>query len=113
VKTSVAEVTVGGASRTVTFDEKAGRFELDIPPAGTAEMEVRRSGTTLSILRTEVPQTMRGEGVGETLARAALEHARTRGWILRPYCPFVAGFVAHHPADAAMADPSCSPARDA
>jgi predicted GNAT family acetyltransferase len=106
-------VAIGGASRTVTFDEEAGRFEVDIPSAGSAVMNVRLRGTTLSILHTDVPRTMRGQGVGETLARAALEHARTRGWTIRPYCPFVAGFIARRQEYASMVDPSFVPAGDA
>jgi predicted GNAT family acetyltransferase len=30
------------------------------------------------------------------LARAALDDARTRGLVVMPFCPFVAGFIERH-----------------
>ena len=86
-------------------------FELDLGPLGVADMNARLAGDTLSILHTEVPVAMRGQGVGEGLAAAALDYARERGWAVRPYCPFVTGFIDRRPAYAGLVDPSFSRAR--
>ena len=106
VKRLVAEAEVGGVSRAVTIDEETRRIEIDIPSAGTAVMEFRLAGTRLSMLHTEVPETLRGQGIGDTLAAAALSHARSRGWTVKPYCPFVSGYIDRHPDYAGLVDPS-------
>ena len=106
VKTQVAEVEVGGVARAVTIDEEARRIEIDIPSAGTAVMEFRLAGTRLSMLHTEVPEALRGQGIGDALAAAALSHARSRGWTVKPYCPFLSGYIDRHPEYGGLVDPS-------
>lgn len=45
----------------------------------------------------EVDDAFEGRGIGSTLAREALEGARSSGLQVRPDCPFVADYVAAHP----------------
>jgi uncharacterized protein len=46
---------------------------------------------------TEVPQAMRGRGVGERLVVAALDDVRQRGEVVQPDCPFVRRYIEEHP----------------
>ncbi|MGV0879246.1 GNAT family N-acetyltransferase [Martelella sp. FLE1502] len=54
-----------------------------------AEMTYSRSSDRLIIIdHTGVPDALRGKGVGETLARHAVDEARKGGWKIIPLCPF-------------------------
>jgi uncharacterized protein len=50
----------------------------------------------IAFLHTEVYESFEGLGLGSRLARAALEDARTRGLVVVPFCPFIAGFIQRH-----------------
>ena len=50
----------------------------------------------IAFLHTEVYDSYEGMGLGSRLARAALEDARTRGLVVMPFCPFIAGFIQRH-----------------
>jgi hypothetical protein len=47
--------------------------------------------------RTEVPEGLRGQGVGERLVEDALRWARDYHYHVIPSCPFVKGYVEQHP----------------
>ena len=44
---------------------------------------------TLDLVSTFVPPELRGRGMGESLVKAALDHARERGYDVIPTCWFV------------------------
>jgi predicted GNAT family acetyltransferase len=50
----------------------------------------------MAFLHTEVYESYEGLGLGGRLARAALDDARTKGLVVMPFCPFVAGFIERH-----------------
>jgi predicted GNAT family acetyltransferase len=60
-------------------------------------MEYLLAGPTLTLIHTEVPPEMRGQGVAGKLAQAALEFARREGLRVQPLCPFAADYVRKHP----------------
>ncbi len=51
----------------------------------------------IDFTHTFVDDALRGQGVGEALAREALAFARQQGLRVRTSCRFVAGFVQRHP----------------
>lgn len=54
-----------------------------------AEMTYSRSSETLIIIdHTGVPDALRGNGAGQTLAEHAVAEARKGGWKIIPLCPF-------------------------
>lgn len=80
----------------VVNNESASRFEVDLDgQVGVADY--RRSGDRIEFTHTEVPPSLRGRGVGEALAREALEHARREGLEVVPTCRFIAGYIDRHP----------------
>jgi len=51
---------------------------------------------SITFLHTEVPPELKGHGVGNGLARAALEFARREKLEVIPRCPFVAEYMRRH-----------------
>lgn len=104
MSTVVTQVQVEGKPRTVTMDEARGRFELDVD-GHVAAIVFRRAVGQLAAVHTEVPAALRGKGVGDTLARAALDYARREILTVQPYCPFVAAFIKRHKEYVDLVDP--------
>jgi predicted GNAT family acetyltransferase len=48
------------------------------------------------LVHTEVPKELGGRGIGGTLAKAALDSARSRGLKVKAPCPFVASYIQRH-----------------
>ena len=72
------------------------RFELRDGDE-VAFLSYRQSGTTINLVHTEVPESLRGRGLGDRLVQAAMEHARREGLTVIPSCPFVKAYLRKHP----------------
>jgi predicted GNAT family acetyltransferase len=106
----LADAAVDGRTLPVEVDADAGRFELRAGDE-VAFLDFSVAGTAFSLNHTEVPRALRGRGLGEALAAAALRYARSRGMTVRPYCPFVSAYIKRHPEYRPLVDPSFSGAR--
>ena len=73
-----------------------GRFEATVGDH-VGINAYRVDGRTITFTGTQVPEALRGQGVGQALARAGLEAARARGLKVVPQCPFIAAYVRKHP----------------
>jgi predicted GNAT family acetyltransferase len=63
-----------------------------------AEMTYSRASATLIIIdHTEVPDALRGRGVGQALVLRAVEEARREGFKIIPLCPFAKAQFERHP----------------
>ncbi len=70
------------------------RLEID---GHVAEMSFSRAGDHLIIIdHTDVPDALRGRGVGDRLVRRAIEDAREQGKKIVPLCPFAAAQFRKH-----------------
>lgn len=66
--------------------------------AEPAELTFSRAGeATIIVDHTGVPDTLRGQGVGQALALRVVEDARAKGWRIIPLCPFFKAQAARHP----------------
>jgi predicted GNAT family acetyltransferase len=88
---------------TVVDDPEESRYEATMRPAGAARdldglgvAAYARQGGTIMFLHTEVPESMSGHGVGQALARFALDDARRLGLEVVPQCPFIAAYIRRH-----------------
>jgi hypothetical protein len=81
---------------TVRDNRSGSRYEADLD-GGQAVMVYRLRGATIEFTHTEVPKALEGRGVASAIARFALDDARARGLHVQPTCPFVAGYIGHHP----------------
>ena len=77
------------------------RFEIRVGEE-VAFLSYRLSGATINLIHTEVPESLRGRGLGDRLAQAALEHARQQGLTVIPTCPFVKAYIQRHPEYASL-----------
>lgn len=73
-----------------------GRYSVTVE-GSQAEMTFSRSSPSLIIIdHTEVPDALRGKGVGQALALHAVEDARAGGWKIVPLCPFFRAQATRH-----------------
>ncbi len=71
------------------------RFEV-VSGALISKLEYRLGRSTIALVHTEVPEELQGQGIGSSLIKSALEHAREKGLKVLPYCPFVAAYISRH-----------------
>ena len=86
----------------VTDNRPASRFELEVD-GQLAFLRYERRGGSLALVHTEVPEALRGRKIGDALARAGIEAARSEGLTLVAICPFVRAYLRRHPAEAPAA----------
>ena len=73
------------------------RFELRAGDQLVGFIDYRLHGEAITLVHTEVFADFSGQGHAATLARGALDDARTRGLAVRPHCPYVASYIDKHP----------------
>jgi hypothetical protein len=71
------------------------RFEFGAENA-TALLDYTRDGATVTFTHTFVPPELRGKGLAEQLARAALEWVRNEKVKIVAQCSYVARFLERH-----------------
>ena len=103
----LGSIDIDGRSYPIELVE--GGVEVPIDHL-TAVMDAKRRGTSLDITHTEVPKELRGKGVAEAMAAAVLEYARKGSLTVKPYCPFVAKYIARNPEYKDLIDPGFDPA---
>lgn len=92
-------------SMDVLRNEAARRFELTVD-GHTAVLVYRERDGQVTLVHTAVPPELRGRGLADRLARAALDDARARGLRVRPLCPFVQASLRRHPEYADLVAPA-------
>ena len=73
------------------------RFELRAGEEVLGFIDYQRATNAIVLVHTEVDEVHSGKGYAATLARSALEDARSRGLRVVPTCPYVASYVRKHP----------------
>lgn len=74
----------------------SGRFEIE-RQGKVAYLEYTLAGKILQLIHSEVPEALRGQGLGSELAHSALELAREQGLKVDVVCPSVAEYLKKHP----------------
>lgn len=78
------------------LNETAHQFELDVN-GELAFLEFYREGDKLFLTHTEVPDTVRGQGVAAHLVKHVLQYARENGLFITPLCSYVAYYFNNNP----------------
>ncbi len=81
---------------TVIHDPDAQQFRAGAG-AEAAVLQYRSAPGQITFLHTDVPEALRGQGIGQRLAHAGLEHAKAEGLRVVLVCPFVRSYVEKHP----------------
>ncbi len=89
----------GGDPDSVLDDDLGHRLTINLD-SGVAELVYRVDDRHLTIVHTEVPEQMRGRGIGGRLVRAALERAEAEGLSVVPLCPYARKWLRDHPEQA-------------
>ena len=71
------------------------RFET-VVDGQVAFLQYERRPQAFVVLHTEVPESLRGRGIGGQLAKTALESARSEGLPVVVRCPFVRAYLQKH-----------------
>ena len=80
----------------ITHNEAASRFEAALG-RDLAHAEYQRAkGDLIVFTHTKVPPAFEGQGIGQRLARVALNYARDEGLTVMPLCPFIAAYIRRH-----------------
>ena len=84
---------------------QASRFEIRVGEQLAGFVTYRRSGSTWSLLHTEIRPEFEGQGIGSALARGVLDAARDDGAAVLPFCPFLRSYVQRHPEHVPLVPP--------
>ena len=82
---------------TLTNNSARSRFEW-IEDDKIAFADYRMDGGVLVLPHVEADPALRGKGAAGSLMTAVLDHARQRGWKVRPICGYADSFIQRHPA---------------
>ena len=80
------------------------RYELRSGDALIGMVAYRLADGVITLVHTEVRDEFEGQGHAATLARGALDDARSRGLRVVPSCPYIASYVEKHPDYADLVD---------
>ncbi len=82
----------------VTNNERDNRYEAHIGGDLAGFLEYELNKLIISFTHTEVDPAFKGDGVGDALARAALDDVRGTGTRkVQPICPFIKSWIDKHP----------------
>jgi predicted GNAT family acetyltransferase len=73
------------------------RYELRRDDEVLGSVVYRLDGHLINLIHTEIDGDHKGEGLGSVIAAGVLDDVRRRHLRVRPTCPFIAGWIEHHP----------------
>lgn len=77
------------------FNEENTCFELFVY-GERAYIECNKKGDVIYMNHTIVPESLRGNKIGEMLVEEALTICQNKGWKAVPLCPFVRAYLREH-----------------
>jgi predicted GNAT family acetyltransferase len=80
------------AAVNVVDNRARSRFEITIEGL-TATLDYERAPKRLTLMHTEVPEALRGRGIGERLVDAAVDAGHAEGLTLVVVCPFARAYL--------------------
>lgn len=73
------------------------QFEFEFDDSSIALIEYVEKDDKTYLTHTEVPQSLRGQGIGQKLVERTLLEIQKEGKTLVPLCSFVSHYVDNHP----------------
>ena len=87
------------AEPVITDAAERGRYEAHVDGELAGVLEYVLKYGRLALVHTEVLPSHEGKGIGSSLVRYALDHARASGFRVIAVCPYVQSYLARHPED--------------
>lgn len=82
----------------LSHNEPERRYEAHVDGVLAGFAEYQLTDELVVFTHTEVEPSFEGKGVGSALARYALDDVRAAGTRkVLPVCPFIKGWIGHHP----------------
>ena len=81
---------------SVQHDPQAHTFTLSRAGHPAELAYTRPDAHTIDFVHTFVDEALRGQGLGDELARAGLAYAHAQGLKVKTSCPFMAAYVQRH-----------------
>lgn len=72
-----------------------GRFATEVD-GHQAHLDYEMDGEVMHVTHTVVPEAIGGRGIAARLVEAAVEHARTEGFTIKPVCSYAEAWFAKH-----------------
>jgi predicted GNAT family acetyltransferase len=78
----------------IEHEPDAHRYVLSDERGFLGEVEYQQQENTLLLVRAEVPEELRGQGLGVPLVKGTLEAIRDQGGLtVTPICPYIAKYM--------------------
>lgn len=81
----------------VIHNREASRFEAHIGDQIALVDYIKGAKNCISIMHTEVPKNLEGQGIAAKLTKTILDYARSSGLQVRPICPYTKAYIEKHP----------------
>lgn len=86
-----------GSTDPIVHNLERQQFELRIGDELAALAAYRLRDGVFELVHTETRPGFEGRGAASRVVTHALDHVRSAGATLRPYCPYVRSFIERHP----------------
>lgn len=83
-------------SATVTNRPERSRYEIDVDGELAGFTAYHLEGDVVAFDHTEIDPAFEGKGLASVLIKHALDDVRSRDLGVRPFCPFVRGYIDKH-----------------
>ena len=80
---------------SLQLDRTRNRFEAEVA-GSVAFIEYALDGNILTLIHTEVPTDLEGQGLGGKIVKAALNYAVDQRLKVVPQCPFARSYIERH-----------------
>lgn len=84
-------------SPVVADNPEASRYEISVEGVVAGFTEYVDEGDVLVFPHTVIFEDFDGQGLAAILVTGALDYVRAKGRVIRPLCPYVAGFLRKNP----------------
>jgi len=95
------------AMHDVRHNQQESRFEV-VAGDDVAHTDYEREGNTLTMVHTEVPESMENRGIASALVSTALDYAESEKLTVVPRCSYVRAYIERHPERQRLLAPTAS-----
>lgn len=95
-KASFSMTQAGTQDLEIVHHPIPGRFAAEVE-GKQAHLDYDTADSVMHITYTVVPDAIGGRGIAGRLVQAALDHARSEGWKVKPVCSYADAWMAQHP----------------